>query len=175
MKKRRRLTVARKVRDMVRVFGGKRATVRVMGAASPSSLKRWMNRECRPVKAHMLLVDNTYGLSRKMGKELGRILGLSKLDYAPLEKKASEYSARKISTYVLLGALLIRPLRFSRIQKLLGFSSVQTERLLEYLRKEFFIIPRAVPVKDGRILAEYELTQRGKALVTNNKRNNRLK
>jgi len=71
---RRRRSVSQKVREMVRVFGGKRATVRVMGAASSSSLKRWERKECSPLRAHVKLVDETYSLARRMGKVMLRKL-----------------------------------------------------------------------------------------------------
>ena len=66
--KRRKLNTARKIRELRRLLGGRRAVVRVMQAASSSSLKRWEGRECVPLRAHVHVVDETYQLARRMGK-----------------------------------------------------------------------------------------------------------
>lgn len=84
MMKRRAVSVSQKVRELVRMFGGKRTTVQVMGAASVSSLKRWMSRECRPIRAHTLLVDDTYQKSARIRKVIkATVRNLSKENRKP--------------------------------------------------------------------------------------------
>ena len=56
----RKMNVGLKVREMRMELGGRRAVVREMRAASPSSLKRWERRECRPISAHVVLVNEAY-------------------------------------------------------------------------------------------------------------------
>lgn len=56
--------------------------------------------------------------------------------------------------------------RFTDIQKAVGLHPQETDRALEFLRKGFLIVPRAVHAKEGRILAEYELTRRGERFLT---------
>ncbi len=88
----------------------------------------------------------------------------------------------------ILKALQCKPLRYSQIKRLLNLKSTRLKRLLKMLRKEFWIVVRAVPnkafvkfhelhkkeqwnkqfpaipPKNCKILAVYELTKRG-ALV----------
>lgn len=80
MARRRKMSIPQKVRELRRLLGGRRAVVRVMKAASSSSLKRWERRECSPLKAHVHLVDEThkivvnktYRLARRIGQAMLR-------------------------------------------------------------------------------------------------------
>ncbi|MBI3046252.1 MAG: hypothetical protein HYY86_01750 [Candidatus Harrisonbacteria bacterium] len=72
--RRRKKDTAQKVRELRHLLGGRRAVVRTMEAASSSSLKRWEQKECSPLRAHVKLVDETYGLARRMGKVMLRRL-----------------------------------------------------------------------------------------------------
>lgn len=64
----RKSDTARKVRELRHLLGGRRSVVRVMKAASSSSLKRWEQRECSPIKAHVRAVDETYSRARLMSR-----------------------------------------------------------------------------------------------------------
>ena len=72
--RRGRRGMAQKVQELRRLLGGRRSVVRVMKAASSSSLKRWERKECSPLRAHVKLVNETYSLARRMGKEMLRKL-----------------------------------------------------------------------------------------------------
>lgn len=76
--KKRNPETARKVRELRRLLGGRRAVVRAMAAASSSSLKRWEWRECRPIRAHVYLVDDTYRLVTdkicRMAERIGKAM-----------------------------------------------------------------------------------------------------
>jgi DNA-binding HxlR family transcriptional regulator len=68
------------------------------------------------------------------------------------------------SLYILITLSKQPSLRFSEIQDEVNLSGNRLNRIIEFLYKNFWIIPRVVPER-GRILAEYELTKRGKLLV----------
>jgi len=69
---RRKLTISEKVRETRVILGSRRAMVDVMDAASVTSLKRWEGRECVPLRAHALLVNEAHNMARRMGKVLKR-------------------------------------------------------------------------------------------------------
>ena len=70
MARKKRLSTSQKVREIVRILGGKKPTIREMKAASASSLKRWMNRECQPIQAHVHLIDDTHKKTAMLKKVL---------------------------------------------------------------------------------------------------------
>ena len=64
--KKKRFDVIDKVRTLRCTLGNKE-TVRAMRSASVSSLRRWANRKCRPIRAHVRLVNETYEIAKRMG------------------------------------------------------------------------------------------------------------
>ena len=66
MAQRRKLSHYQKVRELVSVLGSRKAVVKFMDAASKSSLKRWTRRDCEPLRAHILLVNQAHNMVRKM-------------------------------------------------------------------------------------------------------------
>ena len=66
----RKLDLARKVRELRNWLGGRKSVVRMMDAASPSSLKRWERRECKAIRAHVRSVNEMHVVARKMGRVL---------------------------------------------------------------------------------------------------------
>lgn len=70
MAKQRRLDTAGKVRKLRSLLGSRRTVTHVMGAASMTSLKRWERRDCVPLRAHVLLVNDTYLMAKRMSKAL---------------------------------------------------------------------------------------------------------
>lgn len=66
---------------------------------------------------------------------------------------------------ILLALRKRKSLRFSEIRKELGLNPNQVNRALEALRKGLWVIPRAVPTKGGRLLAEYELSKRSECFL----------
>jgi len=155
----RRLAVSQKVRKMVHIFGGKRATVRVMKAASSSSLRRWMNRKCRPLKAHVFLVNDTYEMAQRMGKELER------KNWRAIEERAALSGVRMaVASKSVLLALRSKSLTFSQLRKKVKFSPAMLNSILKILRKEHLIIPRTRLIGGEKILVEYRLRKSGKML-----------
>ena len=87
----------------------------------------------------------------------------------------------------ILRAVQRRPLRYSQIKRLLNIKPDRLERILKVLRKDFWIVARAVPnkawikhyesqkeiaipdrvvpPKNCKILAVYELTKRGASIL----------
>ncbi|MEK9170196.1 MAG: hypothetical protein AAB674_00945 [Patescibacteria group bacterium] len=76
MKKRvrRRLDIAGKVRELRNWLGGRRSVVRMMDAASPSSLKRWERRKCKPLRAHVRSVNEAYAIAKRMSRKSSKKL-----------------------------------------------------------------------------------------------------
>lgn len=74
MAQRRYLSTGEKVRELVRLFGSKGAVVQALGATSKSSLKRWVRRECKPLAAHVILVNDAYGMAKRISGPLVRNL-----------------------------------------------------------------------------------------------------
>lgn len=70
MAKRKRLDTAGKVRELRSLLGSRRVVVEVMGAGSVTSAKRWERRECRPIRAHVLVVNEAYVMAKRMSKAL---------------------------------------------------------------------------------------------------------
>ncbi len=58
--KKRKLDTGGKVQEMRIELGSRRAVVQWIGAASTSSTKRWERRECKPLRAHVLLVRDAH-------------------------------------------------------------------------------------------------------------------
>ena len=71
--------------------------------------------------------------------------------------------------YILLVLFLISCRRsgfyYSEIKKILELKDGQMNRALKLLSKNFWIIPRTIPIKKGRILVKYELGKKGKLFV----------
>jgi len=80
-----------------------------------------------------------------------------------------EIMIRKQDFYILLVLFLISYRRdgfyYSEIKELLGLKEDRMNRAIKLLSKNFWIIPRTIPIKKGRILVKYELTKRGKLFV----------
>lgn len=70
MAKRKRLDTAGKVRELRALLGSRRVVVEVMGAGSVTSAKRWERRECHPIRAHVLVVNEAYVMAKRMSKAL---------------------------------------------------------------------------------------------------------
>jgi len=64
--KRKRIDVIDKVRTLRGTLGSKE-TVRAMESGSVTSLWRWAHRKCRPIRAHVRLVNETYEIAKRMG------------------------------------------------------------------------------------------------------------
>jgi DNA-binding HxlR family transcriptional regulator len=65
----------------------------------------------------------------------------------------------------VLLAVQRKHLRFNQLQKSLRLNPTQVNRALNFLRKEFYIIPRTRPVEKSRIAVEYQLSKRGRAFL----------
>ena len=80
-----------------------------------------------------------------------------------------EITIRKQDFYILLMLFLISYRRdgfyYSEIKELLGLKESQMNRAIKLLSKNFWIIPRTIPIKKGRILVKYELGKKGKLFV----------
>ncbi len=70
MARKKQLNTSEKVRYLYGILGGYRAVVDVMKAASPSSLKRWQHGRCKPLRAHVDLVERTYEMAKDMGERM---------------------------------------------------------------------------------------------------------
>ena len=70
MARKKRLNTSEKVRYLYSTLMGYQAVVDVMKAASPSSLKRWQHGRCKPIRAHVDLVDRTYQMAKDMGERM---------------------------------------------------------------------------------------------------------
>ena len=70
MTRRKNLDTSRKVVRLRSLLGSRRTVVHVMGAASMTSLKRWEQRECVPLRAHVRLINETYTMAKRMSKAL---------------------------------------------------------------------------------------------------------
>jgi hypothetical protein len=70
VKRKRKRSIVRKVRKLRKILGGRKPVVHFMGAASTTSLKRWENKECEPLRAHVQIVDKTYDLIKNSKIEI---------------------------------------------------------------------------------------------------------
>ena len=80
-----------------------------------------------------------------------------------------EVMIKRQDFYILLVLFLISYRQdgfyYSEIKELLGLKEDRMNRAIKLLSKNFWIIPRTIPIKKGRILVKYELTKRGKLFV----------
>ena len=92
----RKLGTAFKVSELRRLLGGRKSVVCVMKAASSSSLKRWENKECKPIPAHIHLVDKTYAETKLMAKLLLKKLKNEKsFDWTGIEERGVARGLRR--------------------------------------------------------------------------------
>ena len=59
--------ISGKVKELRISLGGRSAVVDAMKSASRTSLRRWENRQCSPLRAHVRLVNETYEIAKRMG------------------------------------------------------------------------------------------------------------